>query len=280
MDNALGDFLRARRELVTPAEVGLPPGHGLRRVPGLRREEVAMLAGISAEYYLRLEQGRDRSPSAQVIDAISAVLQLDPEGTAYLMALAAPKSRRRPAQREPRLPAGLDLLLGTINVPAFVIDQYMDVVASNALAQRLFPDMLPGVNRLRSLFLDPSSRTWYPAWDHLAAAAIAHLRARAGADTGDERLRTLIGEMSLKSETFRTLWARHDVGLASAGRVLLHHPTAGPLELLTEKFAVVGTDGLEALLLHAEPGTPTAEALDQLSSSLTQSGASSSTETA
>jgi transcriptional regulator with XRE-family HTH domain len=264
MDNALGDFLRARRELVTPAEVGLPPGHGLRRVPGLRREEVAMLAGISAEYYLRLEQGRDRSPSAQVIDAIAAVLQLDAEGTAYLTAIAAPKARRRPARREPRLPAGLDLLLRTINVPAFVIDKYMDVVAANALARQLSPDMAPGVNRLRSLFLDPAARSYYPAWDHIAAAAIAHLRARTGVDTGDERLHALIGELSLRSETFRRLWARHDVRLAQAGRVVLRHPEAGDLELLTEKFAVVGTDGLEALLLHAEPGTRTAEALERL----------------
>ena len=144
MDNVLGDFLRARRELVTPAEVGLPPGHGLHRVAGLRREEVALLAGISAEYYVRLEQGRDRSPSAQVIDAVAAVLQLDAEGTAYLMALAAPKSRRRPAPREQQVPAGLALVLRTLNVPAIVFNKYSDVLAANALAQQLSPDMVRG----------------------------------------------------------------------------------------------------------------------------------------
>ncbi|WP_239159041.1 helix-turn-helix domain-containing protein [Winogradskya humida] len=266
MDNALGDFLRARRELVTPAEVGLPPGNTLRRVPGLRREEVALLAGISAEYYLRLEQGRDRSPSAQVIDAIAAVLRLDAEGTAYLLALAQPKSRRRPARSEDRVPAGLALLLRTINVPAMVINKYNDVVAANALAQELSPDNTPGVNRLRSLFLDPAAPGYHPDWEKITVAAVAHLRAQAGTETRDDRLHALIEEMSLKSDRFRQLWARHDVRLSTGGNVRVRHPKVGDLDLLVEKFAVVGSDGLEALLLHAKPGTPTADALALLSS--------------
>ena len=264
MDSDLGDFLRARRELVTPAEVGLPPGNGLRRVAGLRREEVAMLAGISAEYYLRLEQGRDRSPSAQVVDAIAGALQLDPEGTAYLMALAAPRSRRRPARRTERVPPGLDLLLQTINVPGIVFDKYGDVLAANPLARELSPDMAPGVNRLRSLFIDPTTKDRHPDWVGVTASAVAHLRAQIGAEKEDERLHTLVGELSLKSDRFRQLWARHDVRVARAGHFLIRHPRVGEMDLLIEKFSVAATDGLQALLLHAEPGTRSADALTML----------------
>jgi len=180
MHNALGDFLRARRELVTPAEVGLPPGNGLRRVPGLRREEVAMLAGISAEYYVRLEQGRDRSPSAQVTGAIAGVLQLDAESTAYLMALAGPRTHRRPARREERVHPGLDLLLRTVNVPAIIFNKYSDVLAANPLARELSPGMMPGVNRLRALFTDPAAQGYHPDWERYTAIAVADLRAQVG----------------------------------------------------------------------------------------------------
>ncbi|GAA2615251.1 helix-turn-helix domain-containing protein [Paractinoplanes durhamensis] len=264
MDNALGDFLRARRELVTPAEAGLPPGHGLRRVPGLRREEVAMLAGISVEYYLRLERGRDRSPSPQVIDSLAAVLQLDAEGTAYLSALAQPKSRRRPPRREEQVPRSLELLLQTINVPAIVFNKYSDVLAANPLARALAPDLTPGVNRLRSLFVDKATRAHQPDWEHQTAAVVAHLRAQIGAETDDERLHALIGELSMKSDRFRQLWARHDVRAAQSGPLRIRHPRVGDLELLVEKFKVAGTAGLEALLLHAEPGSRSATALTEL----------------
>jgi transcriptional regulator with XRE-family HTH domain len=268
MHNDLGDFLRARRELVTPAEAGLPPGNGLRRVPGLRREEVAMLAGISAEYYVRLEQGRDRSPSSPVIDAIARVLQLDAEGTAYLMALAGPRHRRS-ARREDRVRPGLDLLLRTVNVPAIVFNKYSDVLAANPLAQKLSPGMVPGVNRLRALFTDPAAQGYHPDWERYTAIAVAHLRAQIGTETEDERLQALIGELSLKSGRFRQLWARHDVRTARSGNFLIRHPRVGDLELLVEKFSVVGADGLEALFLHAEPGTRSADALATLASLVT-----------
>ncbi|WP_432829075.1 helix-turn-helix domain-containing protein [Dactylosporangium sp. CA-092794] len=265
MDNALGDFLRARRELVTPAEVGLPPGNGPRRVPGLRREEVAMLAGISIDYYLRLERGRDRSPSAQVIHALAEVLQLDPEGTAYLMALAGRRSRRHPIRPQDAVPAGLDLLLNTINVPGVVCDKYGDVLAANRLARELSPDLVPGVNRLRSLFVDVTFRAYHPDWERSTAGAVAHLRAQIGTDTDDERLHALIGELSLKSDRFRQLWARHDVHAARSGNIILiRHPRVGDLELLVEKFTMASPAGLETLLLHAEPGTRSAEALASL----------------
>jgi transcriptional regulator with XRE-family HTH domain len=268
VDNALGDFLRARRELVTPAEVGLPPGSGLRRVPGLRREEVALLAGISVEYYLRLERGRDRSPSAQVIEALARVLLLDAEGTAYLMALAQPKPRRT-AHPADRVPAGLDLLLRTVNVPALVFNKYSDVLAANPLAQLLSPGMRPGVNRLRTLFCDTADRAYHPDWERYTADVVAHLRAQIGTDTDDERLHALIGELSVKSDRFRQLWARHDVRSARGGTFRIRHPRVGDLELMVEKFFVAGSAGLEALMLHAEPGSRSADALERLSAAAT-----------
>ncbi|MFL4902625.1 helix-turn-helix domain-containing protein [Streptomyces sp. MMS24-I2-30] len=268
MDNALGDFLRARRELVTPAEAGLPAGNGLRRVPGLRREEVAMLAGISVEYYLRLEQGRHRSPSTQVLEAIAGVLQLDAEGTEYLLALAGqrPNRRRTAARRDEQLPPSLTMLLQTINVPAIVFNKYGDVLAANRLAQELSPDLVPGVNRLRYLFTEPAAQEYHPHWEQYTAAVVAHLRAQMGAETDDARLHTLIGELSLKSERFRRLWARHDVRTAHSSEFEIRHPRVGGLKLMVEKFAVTGADGLEALLLHAETGSRSADALALLAS--------------
>src|SRR5690349_19547125 len=180
--NALGDFLRARRELVTPAAAGLPGG-GLRRVAGLRREEVAMLAGISAEYYLRLEQGRDRTPSAQVVDALARVLRLDAEGAAYLADLARPQPRRAKERSVEQVPVGTAMLLSTLNVPAFVVDRYRDVLAANPLAVSLSPLMRPGANRLVALFTDPQARAYHPDLDANIGNLVAQLRAEMGADT-------------------------------------------------------------------------------------------------
>jgi transcriptional regulator with XRE-family HTH domain len=269
VENALGDFLRARRELVTPAEVGLPAGNTLRRVPGLRREEVAMLAGISAEYYVRLERGRDRHPSAQVIDALARVLQLDSESTTYLMALASHQPRRRPVPRSEQVSPHLSLLLQTLNVPAIVFNKYSDVLAANPLAQALSPDMTPGVNRLRLLFIDAEVRSYHPDWQRYTAAVVAHLRAQAGTDTDDERLHALIGELSLRSDRFRQLWGRHDVRTAHGGTFAIKHPQVGDLELLVEKFAVAGAGGQEILLMHTEPGSRSAQALATLAAQIT-----------
>lgn len=263
MDNALGEFLRARRELVTPADVGLPPGTGLRRVPGLRREEVALLAGISAEYYLRLEQGRDRTPSAQVVAAIAGVLRLDGEAAAHLKALAQPR-RQGPRQqagpagpadpgiRNPpgHVPPGILALLETINVPGFVVNRYNDVLAANALARALSPHMAPGVNRLIALFTDPAAREYHPDWAENTAGVVAHLRAEIGADTGDERMRELIDTLSRGSARFRELWARHDVRRAGGGPGVIRHPQLGDLELRREKLTVAGADGLQLVLYH------------------------------
>ena len=263
--NALGEFLRARRQLVRPGDVGLP-ATGLRRVPGLRREEVALLAGISNEYYLRLEQGRDRSPSAQVVDALADVLRLDTEGRAHLLALSRPRSGRRSAPRQERVPAGVDMLLRTLNVPAFVVNKYRDVLAANQLAIALSPLMAPGVNRLVALFTDPAAQAYHPDWEQNAAGVVAQLRAEAGAETDDPRLLALIGELSRGSERFRHLWARHDVRRGGGPAGIIRHPRVGDLELRREKLAIVGSDGLLAVLYHAEPGTRSADALALLAS--------------
>ncbi|WP_040830777.1 helix-turn-helix transcriptional regulator [Nocardia jiangxiensis] len=261
MDKALGQFLRARRELVTPQEVGLAVGGSVRRVPGLRREEVAMLAEISTEYYVRLERGRDRTPSPAVLGALAAALLLDAESAEHLMSLAGRKPPRTVKRPGDHVPHSLDLFLRTITVPAVILNEYGDVLAANAVAQALIPGMIPGTNRLRWEFTDPRAQQMNPLWEQTAAAAIAHLRARVGRDTDDERLHRLIGELSVKSEKFRTLWARHDVHAATGGEVRIVHPTAGPLTLLAEKFRYAGAGGLELLALHPEPGTPTARAL-------------------
>ena len=260
---ALGDFLRARRELVRPADVGLPGG-GLRRVPGLRREEVAMLAGISAEYYLRLEQGRDRTPSAQVVQALARVLRLDEEGAAHLAELARPSARARRERPAEQVPAGIAMLLGTLNVPAFVVNRYRDVLAANPLATALSPLMEPGTNRLVVLFTDPRAAEYHPDLDENLGNVVAQLRAEMGADTDDPRLQSLIGELSLKSERFRKLWARHDVHRAGSDTGLVRHPDVGELRLRREKLAVVGSDGLQLVMYHAEPGSPAADGLTLL----------------
>jgi len=156
--NVLGEYLRARRELITPESVGLP-AHGVRRVAGLRREEVAMLAGISADYYLRLEQGRDRHPSLQVLEALARVLGLDGTATDYLLSLAAPKPRhRRRRPKQESVPSGIRELLEVIGIPGFVEGRYFDVLASNSLARALIPNLQVSQNRLRALFLDPAER--------------------------------------------------------------------------------------------------------------------------
>jgi transcriptional regulator with XRE-family HTH domain len=172
-NTALGEYLRARRELVRPEEVELP-AVGRRRVPGLRREELAMLAGISSDYYLRLEQGRDHHPSAQVIDALARALRLDDEATAHLRALAQPTSARPRTGEAERAPDSITQLIASwSDTPAFVQDRHMDVLAANALASALSPVFSPGVNLVRATFLDPEVRRLMSDWDNIARSAVA-----------------------------------------------------------------------------------------------------------
>jgi transcriptional regulator with XRE-family HTH domain len=261
----LGEYLRARRELVQPTDLGLPGG-GRRRVAGLRREELAMLAGISSDYYLRLEQGRDQNPSAQVLDAIANVLQLDADGVAYLHELGRPQPRKRARSRADRVPEGTILFLNALDMPAFVQSRFMDVLAANRLGQALSPNYRPGVNLLRAVFLDPSDRELHQDWERATEEGVAGLRAIAGSDTDDPRLTELVGELSLRSDRFRQLWARHDVHTRRGGISLLKHPQLGPLTLRHEKLAIAGTNGQLLVAYHADPGSESARSLALLGS--------------
>ncbi|MHC5906751.1 helix-turn-helix domain-containing protein [Streptomyces sp. S6] len=262
-ENALGEFLKARRALVRPEDVGLPGG-GLRRVPGLRREEVALLAGISADYYLRLEQGRDRNPSAQVLEAIARVLRLDTDTTAYLLGLTRPRSRTG-RQGVERVPDGLRQLLGTWDRhPAYVQNRLTDVLAVNAMAAALSPKYHVGGNLLRSLFLGPADQDHHENWERITEDAVAVLRART--DAADPRLHTLVDELSRGSDRFRTLWARHQVQRQMEYAIRTRHPLVGELELYKHKLTVDGYDGLSLVVFHAVPGSRSAELLEILGS--------------
>ena len=264
--NQLGDYLRARRELVTPERAGLP-SFGPRRVPGLRREEVAMLAGISADYYLRLEQGRDRHPSVQVLESLARVLQLDDDGAAYLVSLGSEQPRR--ARRRPRpevVPPGIRALLGSLTLPAFVEGRRFDVLAANPLATALSPRLVAGRNRLRDVFLEPAEQSLYHGWEGATAGLVAGFRESVGTDTGDPRFIELVGELSLASDRFRKLWGRHDVRASEGAPVTLEHPQVGELTLNREKLMIGGTDGQLLVIYHAEAGTSNADKLSLLAS--------------
>jgi transcriptional regulator with XRE-family HTH domain len=266
--NALGEYLRARRELVSPESAGIT--HiGRRRVPGLRRDELSLLAGVSTDYYVRLEQGRDRNPSPQVLDALARALQLDDEATAHLHALAGPERRvRRFAQRPERVPPSIrQLIAGWHDTPAYVQGRRLDVLAANPLATALSPPFTPGVNLLRTAFLDPAVRTLYgDQWESLAQITIAGVRALIGPEVDDPRLDELVGELSVRSDHFRSLWARHDIrARMSGGRRHMYHPQVGELELHYENLQIAGTDGQTLIVYHADPGSPTAQALGLLS---------------
>jgi transcriptional regulator with XRE-family HTH domain len=261
--NAIGDYLRARRDLLRPADVGLPD-LGRRRVPGLRREEVAMLAGISADYYLRLEQGRDHHPSAQVLDALARALQLDADATEHVHRLAEPASarRRRPRRAVERVPAGVAILLETWSqTPAFVHGRYMDVLAANPLATALISFCRPGVNLVRAAFLDPAVRELMGDWERTTESSVASLRALTGPEVDDPRLAELVGELSVRSERFRQLWGRHDVRAKVPGEVAFEHPQLGPLRLRSEKLMVSSNDGQALIAYYAEPGSASADKL-------------------
>jgi transcriptional regulator with XRE-family HTH domain len=263
--NLLGEFLRARRELTRPEDHGLPVGR--RRVPGLRREEVAMLAGISAEYYLRLERGRDRHPSTQVLEALARVLDLDDESTAYLASLAtpAPRSPRR-AHREseraaPEIVRMLDAMAG---VPAVVMGRCMDILAQNRLAELLCGPVPGDGNIVRHVFLDPAARTLYPEWSEVAGETVAALRASAADTPDDPRLVTLVGELSVRSAEFRRMWARHDVRAKAAGTKRLVSPAVGEVTVSWETLAVASAPGQLVIAYFAEPGSAAGEALAAL----------------
>ncbi|MFJ4095196.1 helix-turn-helix domain-containing protein [Kitasatospora sp. NPDC089913] len=260
-DNPLGEYLRARREHLTPDRVGIPRvGH--RRVPGLRREEVAVLAGVSTDYYTRLEQGRERTPSAQLLNAVARALRLDEHAAAHLLRLAAPRPAHRPRHRAPGRPSpALRHLLDSLDTPALVVGPALDVLALNPPAAALYTAFAPVDNLVRMTFLDPAARTFHRDWDRAAHDAVAALRSAAGRDREDRRLIELVGELSLKSPEFGRLWARHEVHGKTGGSKLLHHPRIGDLDLHYETLTVNSAPDQQLVVYQAAPGSPSAEGL-------------------
>jgi transcriptional regulator with XRE-family HTH domain len=261
--NLLGEFLRARRKLTSPAQVGLLD-LGPRRTPGLRREEVAMLATVSNDYYIRLEQGRERHPSGQVLDALSRALDLGPEAAAHLYELAQPRPRGygTPGQTEQVSPELLRMMHGWSYTPALVCNRWLDVLAKNPPVKVLHNGLEHVDNLLRMIFLAPAAREYYREWEQVARAQVAYLRSVAGADLNDPDLVELVGELS-ESADFRRIWARHDVGLPYKER-RLHHHEIGDLDLSCEAFSVAGAQGQQLLTFQAEPDSPSAHALARL----------------
>ena len=275
--DARGDiraFLTSRRAHVTPDQVGLPAYGDHRRVPGLRREEVALLAGVSVDYYTRMERGNLSGVSDTVLEAVARALTLDEAERSHLFDLAraaqpTPPARRRRATRQRIRPSVQRILDAMTAVPAFVRNGRLDIVAPNPLGYALYSvHVAPGrpANSARFTFLDPRAKDLYLDWDHVADELVAILRSEAGRDPYDRGLTELVGELSTQSETFRTKWAAHNVRFHDTGVKRLHHPIVGDLELTYESMEVSADHGLTMFAYTAEPGTTSAQNLDLLAS--------------
>jgi transcriptional regulator with XRE-family HTH domain len=267
----LGKFLRARRAGVSPADIGLPSGTGTRRTPGLRREELAALAGVSIDYYIRLERGKETRPSPAVVDALGRALRLDAEELAYLRELAAQAARgsvpsqSRPASSRTVRPT-LRRLLETVRpCPAYVLSRTNDVLASNPSGLYLTPGMADWPekkrNTIRYTFLHPQARALWPDWETKARACVAHLRAVAGTDPDDPELAAIVGELAVKSPEFSRMWERYDVRRVGNGQKTFLHPTVGTMTLSHEVMEINHTDRARLVVYSAEPGTPDHDAM-------------------
>lgn len=271
------EFLTSRRARRTPAEAGLPDFGGRRRVPGLRREEVALLAGMSVEYYVRLERGNARGVSESVLDGISRALGLDDAERSHLYDLVRAAndgphpSRRRSPSRQEKVPDSVRQLLDAMrDVPAFVQNGRLDILAINALGRAVFSEMYVQPQRpanfARFVFLDARALDLYRDWDDAAAQTVALLRTEAGRSPHDRALSDLVGELSVTSETFRTLWASHDVRQHSTGIKSVTHPVVGDLDLSYEAMTLTSGPGLQLVAYSAAPASTTADALTLLAS--------------
>jgi transcriptional regulator with XRE-family HTH domain len=269
------DFLITRRAKITPEQAGLTFYGGNRRVPGLRREEVAMLAGVSADYYTRLEKGNLSGVSDSVLDAIAGALQLDEAERLYLKDLARASNTsptRAARRRQPQhIRPGIQLILdGMTETPAFIRNGRLDVLAINTLGRALyspaFRDPAGPVNLARFRFLDPAARDFYPDFDESARTTVALLRTEAGRDPFNKDLTDLIGELSTRSDEFRALWASHNVRLHRTGLKHFRHPAVGHLDLMFEAMAIEADEGLTLTAYTAEPGTPSHDTLRLLAS--------------
>jgi transcriptional regulator with XRE-family HTH domain len=287
------DFLSSRRAKITPEQAGLPAYRGRRRVPGLRREEVALLAGVSVDYYTRLERGDLKGASDRVLDAVASALRLDEPERAHLNNLAQAANnaqrvrRRRPPQEEmrPTIQRILDAMTGA---PAYVRNGRRDILAANrlgyALYSELYLDPARPVNVARFVFLNPRARTFFLDWTSAANDMVAALRAEAGKNPYDRELSVLVGELSTRSEEFATRWAAQNVRFHRSGFKQIRHPIVGDLQLSYEAMDLPADPGLSLIVYSAEPGSTTEDALNLLASwtvtdekSITQSEPSSAT---
>ncbi|MFI6562231.1 helix-turn-helix transcriptional regulator [Streptomyces sp. NPDC050534] len=263
-ESDIREFLASHRAKITPQQAGLPAYGGNRRVPGLRREEVALLAGVSIDYYVRLERGHLAGASEDVLDALARALQLDDAERAHLHDLA--RAAERPARRAKR-PRGsppdsvLRVLASMSDSPAFIRNGRLDILATNRLGRALFAPLFPGrstetVNIARFQFLDPNGRDFFAAWQESVHTTVSLLRTEAGRAPRDGELTRLIGELITRSEEFRTAWARHDVRLHHTGRTSFRHPAVGMLTLDPDATELPAQPGLTLVAYSAAPGTP------------------------
>jgi transcriptional regulator with XRE-family HTH domain len=268
----IAEFLVTRRANVTPEQAGLP-SFGKRRVPGLRREEVASLAGVSAEYYRRLERGQVSGVSELVLEALARALQLDDAERTHLFDLAraaSPVAAKRSWPAKTRVRPVVQLLLDQVTAPAILSTVYCDYLAANALGRALYAPVFDSpeqpANSARFTFLDPAAPDFYPEWDRLATELVATLRSQAGRNPYDRNLQDLIGELSTRSDAFRVRWAAHNVRFHRTGTKRLHHPVIGEVQLSSETLTIDADDGLRMALYTAEPGSASQQALDLLAS--------------
>ncbi|MFI6688956.1 helix-turn-helix transcriptional regulator [Streptomyces sp. NPDC050485] len=266
----IADFLRTRRAGLTPDKAGLPDDGRARRVPGLRRDEVARLAGVSTEYYTRLEQGRVGNPSPEVLEALARALHLDDSEREHLTdLLARPTATRRGPTSPQRVRPGLHLMLQTLDhVPAFILGRRTDVLATNHLAREVLTDFdalpAPRRNLARYYLLDPQARERVLDWDRIAAETVAVLRLEAGRYPDDRQLAELVGELTLKSPEFSTWWHDHRVLRRTHGAKGYHHPVVGDLHFSYESFQVPGDNEQTLCVYNVEPGSETARSLPLL----------------
>lgn len=281
----LGRYLKARRAQVRPEDVGLPAGAGLRRTPGLRREELAALAGVSVDYYIRLERGRESNPSTAVVDALGRALRL--RGDAYerlheLAELASGRVSELPASADNTVRDSVLRMLESVRpLPAYVVNRHNRMLAANAPGRRLLPGLWDWPeeqrNLTRYLFLHPVGRALYEPWEETVALSVAHLRAVAGADPDDPELTRLVGELVLKSPEFARLWERYDVCERGGGQKTFRHPAVGPMTLTYEVMRLARTGGQRMVVYQAEPSTPDEAAMLRLDAAPAASGVAATT---
>ena len=268
----LKEFLTTRRAKLTPEQAGLPVYGDNRRVAGLRREEVAVLAGISVEYYTRLERGNVGSVSESVLEGVAHALQLDEAERDHLHRLVHAAATKRPARRNPtrkRVRPTIQRMLDLMPTPAYLRNGRFDVLAANDLGRALYSPLYEQSdqpNSARFLFLDPASSEFFVDFDKVQGDCVAFLRTEAGRDPYDKDLQDLIGELSTRSERFRRLWAAHDVRYHRTGTKRFHHPLVGELSLDFEAFELPGDEGQRLNVYTAAPDSPAAEALGLLAS--------------